>query len=57
MHAQGVFEGGAEVLQTFLRVDHMVEHITELAGKFHGLVFDFASARARVGGRVERAGA
>ena len=53
----GVFEGGAEVLQTFLRVDHMVEHITELAGKFHGLVFDFASARARVGGRVERAGA
>ena len=57
MHAQGVFEGATKILKAFLRVHHVVEHITELAGKFHGLVFNLALARARVGGRVERAGA
>lgn len=57
VHAQGVFEGAAKVFEAFFCLGYVVEHVAELAGQLHGLVFNLALARARVGGRVERAGA
>ena len=49
MYAQGVFEGAAKVFEAFFCLGYVVEHITELAGKFHNFVFDFALACTRVG--------